>query len=89
MLKKKKCATKKGKWSAEYNVKVSVNPVKRKKKGAWGTETAGDAGCPSCKKKIKTTKAVAISKFTKKPYHRSCLKQEYRDWQTGKRKRLP
>jgi len=36
MLKKKKCATKKGKWSAEYKVKVSVSPLKKKKKGAWG-----------------------------------------------------
>jgi len=35
MLKKKKCATKKGKWSAEYKVKVSVSPLKKKKKGAW------------------------------------------------------
>jgi hypothetical protein len=38
MLKKKKCATKRGKWSAEYKVKLSVNPVKRKKKGSWGTD---------------------------------------------------
>jgi hypothetical protein len=36
MLKKKR-ACKKGKWSQEYKVKVSVAPVKRKKKGSWGT----------------------------------------------------
>lgn len=37
MLKKKACkkTTKRGKWSMEYNVKVAVTPVKRKKKGNW------------------------------------------------------
>lgn len=47
MIKKKKCATKRGKWSAEYKVKVSVNPVKRKKKGAWGVLT-GTGKCKKC-----------------------------------------
>jgi hypothetical protein len=40
MLKKKKCATKRGKWAMEYNVKVSVKPVKRKKKGGFATRRA-------------------------------------------------
>ena len=31
MIKKKK-ACKKGKWSAEYKVKVSVDPIKKKKR---------------------------------------------------------
>ncbi|MFA5049282.1 MAG: hypothetical protein WC516_09725 [Patescibacteria group bacterium] len=34
MVKKKVC--KRGKWSAEYNVKLSVTPKKRKKVGSWG-----------------------------------------------------
>ena len=41
MLKKKqvcKKTVKKGKWAMEYNVKLAIEPVKRKKKGAWGTE---------------------------------------------------
>jgi hypothetical protein len=43
MLKKKKCATKKGKWSQEYKVKVTVAPVKKKKKGAWAEKDKGHA----------------------------------------------
>lgn len=41
MIKKKTCkrTVKRGKWSEEYKVKVSVKPVKRKKSGGWGKET--------------------------------------------------
>ena len=38
MIKKRKVCkktTKRGKWAMEYNVKVAVTPVKKKKKGAW------------------------------------------------------
>lgn len=38
MIKKKVCKTKRGKWSEEYKVKLSVKPVKRKK-GNWQKET--------------------------------------------------
>jgi len=89
MLKKKKCATKKGKWSAEYKVKVSVSPLKKKKKGAWGAKTKDDATCPECGKQIKTTKSLAISKFTHKCYHRGCLGKAYKGWQQYKKKRVP
>ena len=46
MLKKKKVCkktTKRGKWAMEYNVKVAVTPVKKKKKGAWAEKDKGHA----------------------------------------------
>jgi hypothetical protein len=32
---KRKKTVKRGKWSQEYKVKLSVSPLKRKKKGGW------------------------------------------------------
>jgi len=45
MLKKKKVCkktTKRGKWAMEYNVKVAVTPVKRKKKGTFAKIVRGN-----------------------------------------------
>jgi hypothetical protein len=49
MIKKKACkkATKRGKWAMEYKVKVSVKPIKRKKKGSWAT-LSGTGKCKKC-----------------------------------------
>jgi hypothetical protein len=44
MLKKKKTC-KKGKWSQEYKVKVTVAPVKKKKKGNWAASSDNPYYC--------------------------------------------
>jgi ribosomal protein L32 len=56
MIKKKK-SCKRGKWSAEYKVKVSVKPVKRKKKGGFAKKKKADfpktIKCENCGKRFK------------------------------------
>ncbi len=67
MIKKKVC--RRGKWSKEYKVKVSVKPIKRKKSGAWGTK----------KKVVKVDRCAKCGKYTSggviykgKLYHKKC-----------------
>jgi hypothetical protein len=68
MLKKKKCATKKGKWSQEYKIKSYLSPIARKEREDNDKKVVGNAKMKLVVKlnNAKSPKGVALAA---KQYH--------------------